>query len=667
MATIIIKNSTGSGAIPSSLQQGELAINTKDGRLFYGSGSGNIVKEFTGSGGGSGTTFPYTGSAIISGSLVVTGSITSTGGFTGSLFGTASWANNATSASIAGTAVSADTGKTVLTVANSTNADFYPTFVDSNNTPSAASEVVYTSNRLAFNPSTQLLSVSNIFSTSITASRFTGSFTGSLLGTASYANQALSASYAPSAATFPYTGSAIISGSLVVTGSLLVGVPGVNSPAIDSTAGTLGRGTQTKIDWINAYLQDSSVVLSVDWENRALHDSTNTIRVDWAGGGLNDAASGISVDWENRFLHDSTGIKALDYNTRNLIYPNGTTTAINYGTQDQISMTGSVSVTGSFVVSGSSTFRNIGPAEFTGSVSSLNGFTGSLQGTASYATNALTASFLLGSVTSASYAATASNILPAITNNTNDYLLTATGNGSINGESLLTFDGTKLSLLYQSGDEGGEILLNKSVTNNSLTGSGITIDSYQNKLRFFEQGGAARGAYIDLTACAGGVGTNLAPIRNIQSTTDGTAVTGTTSGTLTTSILIPANTVGVNDVIYVKTRIRKTGTAGTVITRMYVNTSAAIGGSLIATSATAVATTLYFQYSRTLAVKSTTNTETMAGNLNVNADDNTSVTTAVSANNIDWTVDQYLVVAVTNSSTADSSRSSFVHLQINKA
>ena len=60
-----------------------------------------------------------------------------------------------------------------------------------------------------------------------------------------------------------------------------------------------------------------------------------------------------------------------------------------------------------------------------------------------------------------------------------------------------------------TGDEGGEILLNKSVTNNSLTGSGITIDSFQNKIRFFEQGGAARGAYIDLTACAGGVGTNL--------------------------------------------------------------------------------------------------------------------------------------------------------------
>lgn len=44
--------------------------------------------------------------------------------------------------------------------------------------------------------------------------------TGSLLGTASYARQALSSSYAPP--TFPYTGSAVISGSLTLTGSLNV-------------------------------------------------------------------------------------------------------------------------------------------------------------------------------------------------------------------------------------------------------------------------------------------------------------------------------------------------------------------------------------------------------------------------------------------------------------
>jgi hypothetical protein len=48
----------------------------------------------------------------------------------------------------------------------------------------------------------------------------TGGITGSLFGTASFATQALSASFAPSTPTFPFTGSAIISGSLEVTGSI---------------------------------------------------------------------------------------------------------------------------------------------------------------------------------------------------------------------------------------------------------------------------------------------------------------------------------------------------------------------------------------------------------------------------------------------------------------
>ena len=49
---------------------------------------------------------------------------------------------------------------------------------------------------------------------------FSGSFTGNLIGTASYATQALSASYVPGASAFPFTGSAQITGSLTVTGSI---------------------------------------------------------------------------------------------------------------------------------------------------------------------------------------------------------------------------------------------------------------------------------------------------------------------------------------------------------------------------------------------------------------------------------------------------------------
>lgn len=58
------------------------------------------------------------------------------------------------------------------------------------------------------------------------------------------------------------------------------------------------------------------------------------------------------------------------------------------------------------------------------------------------------------------------------------------------------------------GDEGGQIDFGNPVTNTSLTG-GVAIDIYQNRMRFFEKGGSARGFYIDLTSGAGGVGTNL--------------------------------------------------------------------------------------------------------------------------------------------------------------
>ena len=58
--------------------------------------------------------------------------------------------------------------------------------------------------------------------TYISASSFNGSHTGSLLGTASYASNALTASYVANASSFPYTGSAIITGSLGVTGSVSI-------------------------------------------------------------------------------------------------------------------------------------------------------------------------------------------------------------------------------------------------------------------------------------------------------------------------------------------------------------------------------------------------------------------------------------------------------------
>jgi len=89
--------------------------------------------------------------------------------------------------------------------------------------------------------------------------------------------------------------------------------------------------------------------------------------------------------------------------------------------------------------------------------------------------------------------------------------LTVTGGvgvgGNLNAGGNITAS-TNLISTYSAGDEGGEIQLAKPQTNNTLAGA-VSIDIYQNKLRIFENGGTARGVYIDLTAAAAGVATNL--------------------------------------------------------------------------------------------------------------------------------------------------------------
>ena len=82
----------------------------------------------------------------------------------------------------------------------------------------------------------------------------------------------------------------------------------------------------------------------------------------------------------------------------------------------------------------------------------------------------------------------------------------ANTNGATFGGAL-NITGT-LNALAQGGDEGGEIFLDKPVTNTTLNG-GITMDIYQNKLRFFESGGANRGVFIDFTTAGGGIANNL--------------------------------------------------------------------------------------------------------------------------------------------------------------
>lgn len=111
-----------------------------------------------------------------------------------------------------------------------------------------------------------------------------------------------------------------------------------------------------------------------------------------------------------------------------------------------------------------------------------------------------------------------------------------TSGTTFNGDFLIG-SGGKLTVLAAGGDEGGEMLLGKPP--NGTLGGGVTIDAYQNRLRIFEQGGGARGVYIDLTEAAGGVATNLLNQSSITVNTNGNITSSTfTTGASTSQVTV---------------------------------------------------------------------------------------------------------------------------------
>jgi hypothetical protein len=140
--------------------------------------------------------------------------------------------------------------------------------------------------------------------------------------------------------------------------------------------------------------------------------------------------------------------------------------------------------------------------------------TGSLQGTSSWANNTISSSFALTASLAPLYVLN-SRTSSFATTGSNTFKDNQIVTGSITSTSEITAAGNvtaqiNLKSMYQSGDEGGEIFLNAPATNTTIP-NGVTIDVYQNRLRIFEQGGAANGYYLEMPSGSAGVGTNLKP------------------------------------------------------------------------------------------------------------------------------------------------------------
>jgi hypothetical protein len=121
--------------------------------------------------------------------------------------------------------------------------------------------------------------------------------------------------------------------------------------------------------------------------------------------------------------------------------------------------------------------------------------------------------------------------------------------------------GSELTSTNATGDEGGQINLAKP-PNGTIAG-GVTIDVWQNRIRFFVQGGAAKGAYIDLPSTADGVGTNLL---GASAPGDGTLTLAVSGTGLSGSASFTANQSG-NSTFTVTSNATSANTVSTLVAR----------------------------------------------------------------------------------------------------
>ena len=175
-------------------------------------------------------------------------------------------------------------------------------------------------------------------------------------------------------------------------------------------------------------------------------------------------------------------------------------------------------------------------------------------------------------------------------------------------------------------------------------------------------GDALRTAFTKVNENFTEVYTSLNPLVIAASYDNGTTVTGTTTETISQSLLIPANTFTTSGALEVVTRVSKTGTAGGVSIKVYKNTTNSLtGATQIATLGSPLGNTnLFAQGIKTFRINSNTLTGLA---LNVSSlNDFVSGTSAALSTTFTTSVDNYIIFTLALVSTADSANVSMVRI-----
>ena len=137
--------------------------------------------------------------------------------------------------------------------------------------------------------------------------------------------------------------------------------------------------------------------------------------------------------------------------------------------------------------------------------------------------------------------------------------------------------------------------------------------------------------------------------------TTGSLTTTNITETVLMSVLIPASSMTADNITIfrIEAGVAKTGTANSASCRFYVNTSGVIAGATQLASFTIPSTTLTTMFSRFGAISSSTSTE-FFGSSTSNSSDYFGQAGGVTTVNINWTVDQYIILAGNVVNAADS-------------
>jgi hypothetical protein len=560
--TLQIRHSTVAGNTPSSLANGEIAINSRDGVLYYSTPSGTVTSlsaasgpaglnkeiQFNDSGslgGNNKLTFDKTtGELVVDGT--VRANIFSDDGvdlydFSNRAFNTANAAFLAANTGGAGTDTYArNTANAAFAKANAVSSATVAVFETTSNGTVSSFDI-------GFNPVSdeavmvtiagivQPVSVYTVNSSANTITFDDIPANGEAVRVASfYTNasvtyfQSLPAPVTPSI--FEATANGFVStfdigfnpGSAA---SLLVSIAGVVQPTsaytVDANSNTVsfitegpGSGEVVRVvsfySATNAYVTSDASISFAKFDANVASTIINTqIRANAAFDAANSAVAATSDTYARNTANAAFLAANSSSNTALAAFFKANAAFVSANNIDGVNTTQNTNIdlawygANSAWDSANSSFYHANAAYAHANAAFILG--SALDGINNTQNNSIAAAFAAANTSANSttdiYARNTANAAFTKANNALANTAGATFGGALN------ITGT-LNALAQGGDEGGEIFLDKPVANSTLNG-GITIDVYQNKLRLFESGGANRGVFIDFTAAGGGVANNL--------------------------------------------------------------------------------------------------------------------------------------------------------------